>query len=638
MPVNTITYQPAVAQLMAAYRPIVFKVEATSTTGDNIPPYVVCDIYLADVYYKSIIRTAPESFTDVLSVFQFDIADALQEYLQPDIAAVDNNNLLQAPHASAKVFCKFRSSDIDEDGFTAEEGTKPVQGTRFTDPVSGTGLQTNTFFAINSALQHEDNMNLAAHLNAYKQGSWSNDAFPLTHRNRYFFCPGDSDHFPFIFRGDCVAADIKLHYRLKGATLFQEATAVDVNVCEQIGYELAVNGNQVTVTMDEVVPADHSAVVQYRKQPDTTWIDAGTIAAGADSKVFYVNGSDIAGDYDIRVIHFCTPCLSADPLVDEFTLEGEEINLAWRGIDPFCELQTVSGTIYIKLDLRNETSQIIEYPDNINPENITSTTFKDLYVQFFSDVARLTPLNVVQNGLKIFAKKRSTVDTFASSVTSQKIIETVETYTINANGVETFLANVTTHEEVAYYSGYPNLYASSTTDNVWDPYPEIHIVEGHTGNVGYATLQEYNTSTNLPTGETKPNIDSDPDYIAPSAGAAVCPVGPDVTTVTYADKLNISKVQMNYDTVYNLYADPVADTELGGYQYTKPLPRNVNVSVSVKAKTLDGTNVTGYVKATVNYIDAGGNAQSSVFNVPNDIETTLPQLFQNINNINISNY
>lgn len=109
MPVTSITYQAATGQLLAAYRPIIFKVEATSTSGLPVPPYVIADIYIADKYYKSVIRTSPEASDDLASYWNFDISDALQEYLQPDLAVINNSDVLAAVHASAKVMVRFRS-------------------------------------------------------------------------------------------------------------------------------------------------------------------------------------------------------------------------------------------------------------------------------------------------------------------------------------------------------------------------------------------------------------------------------------------------------------------------------------------------------------------------------------------------
>jgi hypothetical protein len=641
MPVTSIPYQPATGQLLASYRPIVFKVQATATGGGILPPYVVCDIYIANVYYKSILRTAPESQASTYSIFQFDISDALQEYLQPDIAQLDNNNVLQAPHMSAKVFCRFRASDKDSDGFTVEEGTKPVQGTNDTNPISGTGTQSNTFFVINAALQHEDNQNLQLHLTAYKQGTWATNAFPLTHRNRYYFCNNDSDHYPIIFTGDCIEADLKLNYRLKGQTSFQVATAANINICNPITFDTDVTGNRVDVHMDAAIPSGQSVVVQYKKQADSVWIDAGTFTT--QDFFFNVNGNDIAGDYDIRVILFCTPCLSADPATGTFTLSGTVTNLDWRGINPFCIQGSVPATIYIVLDLRNQSSSESYIPDNINPTQKTTTTTKQVYAKFFSDSDHLNPLNVVQNGLKIHIRGRFAETNFDGVAFTVRIYETVTTYTVNANGIEVLVATLETSVLTEHYNPYPTVVGWSGYVVDYYPYPTHLLIAGGTGQKGYSTLEEYNVDTNIPTGNYKANNIGDPDYIAPVNDTNICPVGPNVSTVTFGEKLEIGKVEIRDNNNVYYYAPyagdpPIGNTSAGGYVYCLPLPKNLNEFVTVRIKSLDSGNVSGYIKCRVSYYDANSNLQVAEFNVLNNIETAIPQTFQNITNINITNY
>jgi hypothetical protein len=641
MPVTSISYQPATGQLIAAYRPIVFKVQATATGGGVTPPFVVCDIYIADVYYKSIIRTAAESIASTYSVFQFDISDALQEYLQADLATINNNNLLQAPHTSAKIFCRFRSSDVDADGFTVEEPTKPVQGTKNTSPIAGTGTQSNSFFTINSALQHEDNQNLALHLASYKQGVWATNAFPLTHRNRYYFCDNDSDHYPLVFTGDCVSADIKLHYRLKGTTSFIEETAQDINVCAGIGFTPSVTGNRVDVHMDTAIPTDQSVFVQYKKQADSVWIDAGTFVV--QDFFFYVNGDNIAGDYDIRVIHFCTPCLSSDPEVDTFTLSGAILTLAWRGIDPFCVQQTFGSPIYVKVEVRNVTSDTVDYPNNIDPLERTTTQSGELYAMFFSDETLLTPLTVNQNGLKIFIF-RDQFNSFVGATSFENQQQTVTTYIVDVNGTEVLLANnISTQIDHYSYNPYPTVDGTTNTTHQYYPYPTRLLVGGATGEKGWNNLQEYNTVTNTPTGNTKINDSGDPDYIAPAADTATCPNGPDITSVTFDAALQIFNVQIRQ--VVTMFQIPIEfntgvydNTDSGNYLLVYAVPKNMLFHVNVFAKTLDGGNTNGYVKCRVTYIDDGGATQVAEFNVPNNIYTPLGQVFKNIVNINISNY
>lgn len=56
----------------------------------------------------------------------------------------------------------------------------------------------------------------------------------------------------------------------------------------------------------------------------------------------------------------------------------------------------------------------------------------------------------------------------------------------------------------------------------------------NTGRLIYTTLIEVDAETNEPTGNVKPNIPSDPDYIPPSYNMSVCPVSPVsyITTTT----------------------------------------------------------------------------------------------------------
>jgi hypothetical protein len=641
MPVTLITYQPATGQLIAAYRPIVFKVQATATGGGVTPPYVVCDIYLADVYYKSLIRTAAESIESTYSIFQFNISDALQETLQADLATINNNNLLQAPHTSAKVFCRFRSSDVDGDGFTVEEPTAPIQGTKFDAPVAGTGTQSNSFFAINSALQHEDNQNLALHLASFKQGVWAANAFPLTHRNRYFFCDDDSDHFPLIYTGDCVSADILLHYRLKGQTNFTLATAQDINTCAGIGFATNITGNQVGVDLDSAVPAGQSVLVQYKKQADAVWIDAGTYATQNFS--FYVNGDDIAGDYDIRVVTFCTPCLSSDPETGTFTLSGTVINVAWRGIDPFCVVQTFGTPIYVELEVRDITSDTVDLPDNINPLERTTTYSGNLYAMFFSDYNRLNPVTVTQDGLKVFVFKDQHI-TFVGAFSFENWQQTVDTYIVDVNDTEVLLGVVNTQIEHYTYNPYPAVDGTTNTAIQYLPYPTRLLVSGNTGEKGFNTLQQYNTSTGNATGTTKPNDIGDPDYIAPGPDTTTCPNGPDITTVTFGSSLSIYNVRMA--TVFNTFANPLIEyntgiydnTYGGGFSLVYPLVKSRIWGVSVIARTLDGGNTSGVLKCRITYVDGGGNVQVATFDVTDNIYTPIPQNFNNIVNIDISNY
>lgn len=721
MPIISIPYQPASAQLMAAYRPIVFKVQASavsqggatvtvtgsmshlpddhisivnyngtfftvgkrytiSGTGANdgdrtvtsiqqigttqvihfsnesdfttlsnqvttftavdtpiVPPYVVCDIYLEDVYYKSIFRTAPDSTVDDVSLFVFDVSRDIQEFLQPDIAVITNAEILAAPNMSAKVFCRFRSSNIDKDGFTVEEGTKPVMATKQTPAVSGDGSESNSFFAINAALQHEDTQNLADHLSFYERLSWSDNMRPLSHRMKPIFCPGDSDHFPVVATfNDCQTLDMILHYKLKGQSDFSTVTKSYETACDTFVYGIAINGNQVTISTEDTVPEGYQMFVRYKKQSSDTWITAGTYSAFPFS--FYVLGDDIAGDYDMEIYYYCTACDHSAAVPRTFTLDGTVATLAWRGISPFCVQNTLDEDIYIVLDQRNPTSASTFFPNEDHPISLTVEDKCDIYAKFYSDAAHLTPLSVTQTGLNIYVKRRQS-NSINTGLTHNNIQEGYIPYTVDAAGTEVLLGNVTLSLDITNYSTYPTVSSHSVTTSVFTPYPTDLLIGGNTGFKGYATLEQYNTTTNAPTGTTKPNDPDDPDYIPPFAEGTTCPSGPAGFRTFYGNKLQIAKVEIRKvpGPVF-IYVETVADTDAGGYIFLNAAFANVNEFVTIKAKTLDVTNMTGILKVIVSYTDSDGVNQNANFSIPDNVETPLPQTFQNITNINIANH
>lgn len=228
MPITAITSQPPSNSINAAYRPIVFRITATPTTGTGQPPVVYCDIYFGGIYYKSLSKTLPLASGE----WQFDIQDAAQEYLRKYLAPNGGADLYNAAPAMTRLFCRFRSSGTTTNGFVLPEGVVPIQGTGNSTPFPGTGVQSNTMYTVNSTLQHEDNQDLATHLNSYKSGTWAAVAFPLTHRPiRYRQHINNSDFFPIAYVGDSPLKCVKLHYRFKGQSTFFSATQCFDNPC-----------------------------------------------------------------------------------------------------------------------------------------------------------------------------------------------------------------------------------------------------------------------------------------------------------------------------------------------------------------------------------------------------------------------
>jgi hypothetical protein len=226
MPIGSIISQPSSNAIKAAYRPVVIRASATRTDADPRPPVVYCDIYFNDVFYKTIAKSKYIQLNPTNSEWQFDIQDAAQEYLSKFLADNGEPTVVEATPIITKALCKIRSSGYDSDGFIVPEGTIPVQGTGDVPAESGTGTETNTFYIVNATLQHEDNQELADHLDTFKNGTWASDAWPLSHRpDHYRICPQDSDSFPIINGGTVAITSLVLHYRPCNETEFIEVEA-----------------------------------------------------------------------------------------------------------------------------------------------------------------------------------------------------------------------------------------------------------------------------------------------------------------------------------------------------------------------------------------------------------------------------
>ncbi len=238
MPITAITVQPPSSTVHAAYRPIIFQVKAVSTFDTIQPPVVYCDIYLGSIYYKTLSKTLYMSSGE----WQFDIQDAAQEYLRKYLAPNGGADIYPASLGMTKLFCRFRSSGINTNGFIIPEAIVPVQGTSSSVPIPGTGFESNTIFAVNATLQHEDNQNLAIHLNGYKSGIWSNSAFPLTHRPiRYSLNVGDNDYYPIAYVGVSPLKCLRLHYRFKGQSGYLSKTKCVDNSCPDVEPQMAMS-------------------------------------------------------------------------------------------------------------------------------------------------------------------------------------------------------------------------------------------------------------------------------------------------------------------------------------------------------------------------------------------------------------
>jgi hypothetical protein len=297
MPVLSIITQPVPSKLMAAYRPILIRASTQATGGSPKPPVVYCDIYFGGVFYKTLSKTQFSKLNPTSSEWEFDIQDAAQEYLKKYIADNGLSLIIEVPQVMTKCFCKIRSSGINTRGFIQTEDVAPVQGTGSTAPISGTGTLSNTFFILNSTLQHEDNQDLAGHLTAFKRRTWSPDAFPLTHRpDRYELSSVDSDFFPIVYTGADIPASLVLNYRYRNQSTWRTAVASSVIACPNVSNlqtGLVDNGDgtqTIFFTYDPLPGLVTSFVIGYRQQGSTGAFTTQPFAINATAQVTLPTG------------------------------------------------------------------------------------------------------------------------------------------------------------------------------------------------------------------------------------------------------------------------------------------------------------------------------------------------------------
>lgn len=305
MPINSIIFQPAADSIKPAYRPVLFKVEATqdAATVDNfIPPVVFCDVYVNGVFYRSLYKTHPANipvFGDESKrpTFEFDIQDACQEVLKSTIQDIGLNQIVEDDKVIATVYCRFRASKINSEGITVIEGVEPIQATGSSPAVTGTGEKSNVFYVVNATIQHEHYKELLSFLSSFKKRTWSANAFPLSPRpDKYRICTSDNDVYSFLYNGLNRMKCIRLKYKPKGASTFETVqSCVDLPECDPLIFaeDLELPNAQVGIIYEQVITLAGSGPFEIDTE-DTevpSWMQVSII--GND---LYITGVPSAGD------------------------------------------------------------------------------------------------------------------------------------------------------------------------------------------------------------------------------------------------------------------------------------------------------------------------------------------------------
>jgi hypothetical protein len=410
MPIGSIISQPTSNSINAAYRPVVVRASATRTDADPRPPVVYCDIYFNDVFYKTLSKSKHILLNNDDSEWQFDIQDAAQEYLGKYLAGNGESAVVEAAPIITKAFCRLRSSGYDGDGFIVAEDTAPVQGDSETAATSGTGTETNTFYIVNATLQHDDNQELADHLDTFKNGTWASNAWPLSHRpNHYRICPQDSDSFPIINGGEAALLSLVLHYQpcneteylTEEALLPCEAASIvgtpvlpDATVGVAYNYSFEVEGTAPfelgsMIKPDWMTITISGSTVTFTGTPEAGDIGTG-IAVGFDIQNCAGHGSgslsssdtwggDVSFDDTIDVVaaSSCTPVSISGgaPTFPDITLgDTYDFDIALLGDAPFT-LSNVIKPAWMTIEVTGSTIHVGGTPDSTQVGNDIPVSF-----------------------------------------------------------------------------------------------------------------------------------------------------------------------------------------------------------------------------------------------------------------------
>lgn len=321
----------------------------------------------------------------------------------------------------------------------------------------------------------------------------------------------------------------------------------------------------------------------------------------------------------------------------------------WKGINQFCNLQNLgSSPVYYKVTLQNPVGPTTVYtPNGTAPTTSEDTTTTDLLIQFYSDSGLTTPVVVTQSGLILFLKLTNTItatnyDSSGNPTSYSYVQESVQYFQVNAAGNNVVIPSI---DKLVTDYDHPTMLPGTrrVTFNVataFAVFPSKQIFMPNNGIKGFNDLAQYYITTQLPTGVTKPNLNTDPDYIAPTSDTINCAIAVGQLSLSYGYALDVKIMNLTGDSTGLVTGTLVADTTSGGYSYVLPaFVTDENVRMDVKIKTLDSGNISGSVWVRITWRAMGTNSDTvSQIQVPSDTETNISSVFQNIRNVNISNY
>lgn len=224
---------PTINRVIPAYNPIKIQIHDDGVGGAT--PVIYCDVYMNEVYYKTVTSSSPILITGTATVWEVDISGVAQEYLKSKVPDITNpfsgglpvmEELYLAPPSfnlythggAARCRCKARRGTADAYGVVTPQTPVPVQETVDSAAIAGGGYAIDPFLIVNSALQlnSEHTTNMEYQLGQYKrtgvistagyQVQGENKIYPLSKLVSGKIYNNDYGQFPIVLKRDCFFA------------------------------------------------------------------------------------------------------------------------------------------------------------------------------------------------------------------------------------------------------------------------------------------------------------------------------------------------------------------------------------------------------------------------------------------------
>lgn len=464
MPVTAIYTQPATDSIMVSMRPIILTCKTALET-----PMVFCDIYISGTYTGSLEHTVYKTKLPSELIWQFDIRQKVQEYFS--VYFPRGTDVINKAGISFQVLCKFRDSTL-QDGIVVPEGPEPVQPVNDDPPVPGGGIASNSFWCVHATIQHESNLNAEQHLAAYRNKTWREDAFPLSHRpDGYLVARNKEDFFSYLLKSDINIMNIRLYYRTWGKVVFQAADyrfpLIIVGHCLGRVVSVNINFNSSPMTAHVVLTNTH----QYRWSIDK--YNSGEKQPVHDDSNDLILPELPSGTYTLTIYPWC----EAD---DE--QEGKPYSLTFQiGARP---------TIW-KPDYTTAECQI---------------TYADYKITDYD------PATGSHNAARTFDDSNG-----------NSVLWRYQIFCSATGQTKTFLASFAPNQLVVFQQGQGSHCYTSLVPISWTG----ERIKKPTGYSIVTLLLEYYTDVepNAPTGNSRPNVEGEIGYVPPAYLPEICPPG-----------------------------------------------------------------------------------------------------------------